>query len=374
MTDPLITPDMPDTAATAQFLRRFADLMSNGQNATYLHHAAGLLETLTARVTAAVDEEQLWRYKYETVTRHADALETECEELKHDIDGHVNIATSILSERDALKATLEGRETELYELGAALNRERGELAAKSDAHTKVLVEFRAAFDRECDVLKATAKLRGEERDEIRRSSEHERDGLRAAIKIGEQSLTELGLSLERERAEFQAKLKASYDELDTLHVASCRQSGELQAKVASLESQQTELRSALERVSDLRNQAIKHYDGSDGSVPAKPEPEADANTEYIQPSDRNPVVEEANAVVPKLTLRQARAQFEYLASECILRGDIASQVMCELGAYTMDLALTVGRRTDQSPVGAVALSVLASPGSTAPVIVKPMRV
>jgi hypothetical protein len=374
MTDPLITPDMPDTAATAQFLRRFADLMSNGQNATYLHHAAGLLETLTARVTAAVDEEQLWRYKYETVTRHADALETECEELKHDIDGHVNIATSILSERDALKATLEGRETELYELSAALNRERGELAAKSDAHAKVLVEFRAAFDRECDVLKATAKLRGEERDEIRRSSEHERDRLRAAIKIGEQSLTELGLSFERERAEFQAKLKASYDELDTLHVASCRQSGELQAKVASLESKQTELRSALERISDLRNQAIKHYDGADGSVPAKPEPEADANTEYIQPSDRNPVVEEANAVVPKLTLRQARAQFEYLASECILRGDIASQVMCELGAYTMDLALTVGRRTDQSPVGAVALSVLASPGSTAPVIVKPMRV
>jgi hypothetical protein len=374
MTDPLITPDMPpDTAATAQFLRRFADLMSNGQNATYLHHAAGLLETLTARVTAAVDEEQLWRYKYETVTRHADALETECEELKHDIDGHVTLATSILSERDALKATLAGRETELYELSATLDRERGELATKSDAHAKVLVELRAAFGRERDALQATAKLRDEELDEIHRSSERERDGLRAAIKTGEQSLTELGLSVERERTEFQAKLKASHDELEALRVASRRESGELLAKVASLESKRAELRSALERISDLQNPAIKHYDGADGFVPAKPEPEADANT-YTQPGVRILVVEEANAVVPKLTLRQARAQFEYLASECILRGDIASQVMCELGAYTMDLALTVGSRTDQSPVGAVALSVLASSGSTVPVIVKPMRV
>jgi hypothetical protein len=340
MTDPIVTPELPDTAATAHFLRRFADLMSNGQNATYLHHAAGLLETLTARLTAAVDEEQLWRYKYETVTRHADALEVECEELKHDIEGHANIATSLLSERDALKATLEGKEKELSELGATLNRERGERATQSDAHEKVLAELRVAFDRECDALKAAAKLRSEELDELRRSSE-------------------------RERAEFQAKLTAG-------QVASRRETEQLQAKVASLESKRAELRSAFERISDLRNQTIKQHDGAEGSVPARPGPEADANTEYAQSGDRNPLVGEANAVVPKVTLRQARAQFEYLARECIPRGDIASQVMCELGAYTMDLALSVGLKADQSPVGAVALNVLASTGSTAPVIAKTM--
>jgi hypothetical protein len=47
-------------------------------------------------------------------------------------------------------------------------------------------------------------------------------------------------------------------------------------------------------------------------------------------------------------------------------------VMCELGAYTMDLALSVGLKADQSPVGAVALNVLASTGSTVPVIAKTM--
>jgi hypothetical protein len=81
-------PETPDIAETAQFLRRFADLMSVGQNATYLHHAAVLLETLPARLTAALDEEQLWRYKYETIIPHADMLEAECEALKQDVDGH----------------------------------------------------------------------------------------------------------------------------------------------------------------------------------------------------------------------------------------------------------------------------------------------
>jgi len=51
-----MTPEAPDVAETASFLRRFADLMSNGYNATYLHRAADLLDTLTVRVTAASDE------------------------------------------------------------------------------------------------------------------------------------------------------------------------------------------------------------------------------------------------------------------------------------------------------------------------------
>ena len=71
-------------------------------------------------------------------------------------------------------------------------------------------------------------------------------------------------------------------------------------------------------------------------------------------------------VVPRATLRQARSQFEYLAHEFTGAGDVASQVMCELGAFTMDLALGSGRKADPLPVGDVALSILASPGSVAP--------
>jgi hypothetical protein len=44
-------------------------------------------------------------------------------------------------------------------------------------------------------------------------------------------------------------------------------------------------------------------------------------------------------MVPKEMLRQARAQFEFLARECIRRGDVATQAMCELGAHSIDLAL-----------------------------------
>ncbi len=69
-------------------------------------------------------------------------------------------------------------------------------------------------------------------------------------------------------------------------------------------------------------------------------------------------------MVPKDTLRQARAQFEYLAREFIPLGDIASQVMCELGAYTMDLALVGDQPTDHLPVGEVARSILAPVNST----------
>ena len=61
-----------------------------------------------------------------------------------------------------------------------------------------------------------------------------------------------------------------------------------------------------------------------------------------------------------------------LARECIPREDIASQVMCELGAYTMDLALLVGAETEHLPVGEVALRILAPPGSAPQVIADAM--
>jgi hypothetical protein len=107
MTDPSMRPEAPDVAETVSFLRRFSGLMSNGNNAAYLRHAADLLENLTARVIAASDEDELWRYKYEAVAQHANELESECAALKHDIEGHLDIASSILSERETLKAALQ---------------------------------------------------------------------------------------------------------------------------------------------------------------------------------------------------------------------------------------------------------------------------
>jgi hypothetical protein len=335
MTDPSMAPEAPDVAETVSFLRRFADLMSNGYNAAYLHRAADLLKTLSARVIAASDEEQLWRYKYETLTRHADALEGECDALKHDIEGHLNVTSSILTERDALRASLQSRETELSELRDALRHERDGHAAKLGAHEEVLAGLHVAFDRE-------------------------REALKAAVKAGEQSLAELRIALDGERAGFQTRLKASGDELAAFRVASERERDALKVKVDALEAKRTELRSAFERISDLRIQTA----GSGSSVPGKPGLEAEARPIPAQRREMDPAVKEASAVVPKTTLRQVRAQFEYLAKECIPRGDIASQVMCELGAHTMDLALTAGGETDRLPVDEVALSILAPSGST----------
>ena len=162
MTDPSMAPETPDVAETANFLRRFADLMSNGYNAAYLHRAAELLETLTARVAAVSDEEELWRYKYETLNHHVDLLEAECDALKNDIEGHLDITSSTMAERDALKAALQGRDAELFELGG----ERAELATKLAAQEEAMSEFRVAFDRERPELETTAR----EAEQIDRAS------------------------------------------------------------------------------------------------------------------------------------------------------------------------------------------------------------
>jgi hypothetical protein len=331
MTDPSMSPEMPNVADTARFLRRFADLMSNTYNSTYLQRAAELLETLTARVLAASDENELWRRKYESLADHANALEAECDELKRDIEGHLNLTSSILSERDTLSASLQSRESELSEL-------------------------RDGLDREHEALEA----RGDELDRLRR----EREDSAARLKVCEGELSALRLVAERERAELQVRLRAQEDEFTAFRLASDRDHDALEAKVASLEAKRAELRAAVDRINDLKNQTIESYGGADGVIPVGLRLEA--NPVPPQPGDRDAVVGEANAVVPKTTLRQARAQFEYLAKEFIPLGDIASQVMCELGAYTMDLALAEGQKTDRFPLDEVALRLLAPSASASP--------
>jgi DNA repair exonuclease SbcCD ATPase subunit len=316
MTDPSQVPETAAATEITSFLRRFAGLMANGYNAKYLHHAADLLETLTADVTAASDEENLWRYKYETVNAHTDALEAECEALKNDIEGHLSITTAILSERDNLRSTLQARETALAELEASLDRDRGEFANKAQAH------------------------------------EQELDQLRAAVSAGERKLAELGLSFERERADLQAQRKVHEDEIEALRVVYGREGDELRAKIVSLEAKRVELRAAFDRISELHNQKAGSNGGADRAV-------SERSGQSARPG--GVAAGETDAVVSKDTLRQARDQFEYLARECIRRGDIASQVMCELGAHSLDLALGAGREAVESPVGAVALNILAPP-------------
>jgi len=354
MTAPAAIPEKtPDVAEIVNFLRRFADLMANGYNKAYLLQAAELLGTLTARVLAASDEEQLWRYKYETLSGHADELEAECEGLKNDIEGHLEIASSLLAERDTLGGTLQAREAELAVLHEALGRERDDRAAKSAAHEEALAELRLAFDQKREALQAALEARGVECDELRGALERERDDGAARLAAREAELSELRQTFDRERGELQAQLKARGDDLAVFRSVSEREQDALKEKVAALEAKRVELRSAFDRINHLRDQAIEPQGSG-----------AEAGPLAMPRGAQSRAAGEADAVVPKTTLLQARAQFEYLAREFIPLGDIASQVMCELGAYTMDLALVAGQPADHLPVGEVARSILAPLGSS----------
>jgi hypothetical protein len=354
--------EAPDAAQTAKFLRRFADMMSVGQNANYLNHAAVLLETLGAVATAARDEEQLWRYKYETVTEHTDLLEAECDTLKHDIDGHLEVISSTLAERDALTAVVEAQELDIAELRRDLDREREKLTVQTVAHDGIMAGLRGAFDAEHARLQAAIEKGAEEAGELRRAFDRERGELKAQLTDREAELSKLRIALDHQRVELQVQVKAARDELAAFRVVAGSERDALTEKIVALEAKRAEIRSAFDRISELRNQTDPRHDGAERAV--TPQAGLVSSSPPAQPSAQASSVGEANAVVSKATLRQVRAQFEYLAHEFTGVGDVASQVMCELGAVTMDAALGAGRDPDPLPVGEVALNILASPSVT----------
>ena len=350
MTDSAAVPEAPNVAETAHFLRRFANLMANGSNAAFLQHAADMLESLAARVTASSDEEQLWRYKYETLSQQNDELEAEGESLRHDIERHVKLSSFIITERDTLKTTLQGREAELLELGNSLKQEqdavkreqdavkRGqdEAAAKSHAHELALSDLRSGFETERLALKASLEASIKQIEQQRSEFQRERDELSAKLTQSEAVMAEFRRSFDRERDDWHSRLNSREDELAALRVATANDREELRQRIEALEAKREELRSAFERVSQV----------------------AVAATDQRAQTQSAATLHESNAVVPKETLRQARAQFEFLAKECVRRGDVATQAMCELGAHTMDQALVAEETTRSSPVGEVALSIL----------------
>jgi chromosome segregation ATPase len=363
VTDPAIDTETPDAAGAAHFLRRFADLMSNGHNAKYLLRAAELLETLTAQASAASDEEKLWRYKYETLTQHTDQLETECGRLKDDIEGHVNVAGFILAERDSLKVALEKREAELLELSQELQRETDQSATASEAHDSAVTELRVAFDQDRLALMAAADVSAKEVDQQRRVFERERAELAAELKRREDEVAELRLAFDREREALQSHLKSREDALLASRSDSEREAAALREQVEALEVKRAELRSTFERISQLRVEPERDDVDRAGSG----RDESQGNPVPVLAGDRNSLPDEASAIVPKETLRQARAQFEFLAKECLRRGDVATQAMCELGAHAMQLALAADESADASPIGRMALNILSLSDPNSPV-------
>jgi hypothetical protein len=210
MAEPLVAFDTPDLAETLGFLRRFAELMSNGYNAAYLRRACELLETLAADAIAVPNAEALWRYKCESMTRHADALQAECDELNEKI----------------------------FRLEAGRPQPRPGFANSNDRYHAI--EAQTATEDDPDATPVFENLTG------------------------------------------------------------------------------------------------------------------------LSPKQRSSGVAagEPSALVPKSTLRQARAQFEFLAREFVPLGDIASRVMCELAANAMEIALHSRRQQGHPDAGEIARSIL----------------
>lgn len=248
MAETFVTPETPDVAETVSFLRRFADLMSNGYNAGYLHQASNLLENLAASATTASDEEALWRYKYETLTRQVEAVEAECALLKSDIEGHLEITSAVMAERDLLAATLQAREADIAQLRDGLNRERDQRADKTAAHEEALAGLRAEFERKHVALQVTLETRNEEYELLRRNLDRERDERAAKSAADEAELAEQRLAFDRERGEMRAQMSARGDELTLFRMASEREREALKEKIAALEAARANLRSAFDQI------------------------------------------------------------------------------------------------------------------------------
>jgi chromosome segregation ATPase len=158
MTMPATIRSLPtdETQETIDFLRRLASMMSGGRNAEMLQAAAGAIETLSRRATAA---EALLNDHQDD---HAKSLEQrEVAELAAD---------NLLAELNALKAHLAQSESRAEIETAAL---RGELAdqqqhaeAESASLRLQLIENQQEAEAEIASLKAQLADRGHADDEI----------------------------------------------------------------------------------------------------------------------------------------------------------------------------------------------------------------
>lgn len=153
-----LLPEQPDERDTARFLRRFSELISIGQNASYLRHAAGLIEELVERVRQA--ENQLLDQMVETTQAalRREAAEQELRSARRELDRSGQMLADerarresnehrCAEERDALFARLESAEARLADtmrsLMASESAPRDEVAVTVETLTSLRAQFEA---------------------------------------------------------------------------------------------------------------------------------------------------------------------------------------------------------------------------------------
>ena len=252
------------------------------------------------------------------------------------------------------KAALEAREAELLDVIGALQREQDQSATQSQAHESAVAELRTAFDQERLALMAAADVSAKEVDQQRRVFERERVGAFGRAETA------------RRRSRRTPALPLTANVKNCSPGSSRARMPLLQlAPIPNANPQRSESRSKRSRSNGRSCDRASSGSASCASSPNDGTPIASSRSGLATArpfartaGERNSPADDASAIVPKETLRQARAQFEFLAKECLRRGDVATQAMCELGAHTMQLALAADESADASPIGRMALSIL----------------
>jgi chromosome segregation ATPase len=130
-----LLPESPDDKDTARFLRRFSELISVGQSASYLRHAAGLIEELVERIRQA---EELHRQQQAIADNH-------------------------LTMRRAAELELQSARAELFEFKAARSVE----ALKLNLARSGIDEEKQALSNRCEHAEARLAVVAEELRELR---------------------------------------------------------------------------------------------------------------------------------------------------------------------------------------------------------------
>jgi hypothetical protein len=150
MNRPLLLPESPDDKDTAKFLRRFSELISVGQSASYLRHAAGLIEELVERIRqtedalqkqrAAADDSLALRRAMELQLQAARAEMFELKAAQSVESLRLRMAgNSFVEERHLLTARCEQAEAKLSEVSGELAELQTSCEGLGDTHRLVAV-------------------------------------------------------------------------------------------------------------------------------------------------------------------------------------------------------------------------------------------
>ncbi|NVN85608.1 MAG: hypothetical protein HXX15_05910 [Rhodopseudomonas sp.] len=161
MNHPQLLPESPDERDTARFLRRFSELISVGQSASYLRHAAGLIDELVGRLKQTeelLQDEQMIGAEHIARRRMAEAelqtVKLEIGKLQalraEDAMKLKSAAESLAAERRFLTERYQRAEAELVEVSDELQQMQAKFASVGDTHTVVpvstLLSLRAQFE------------------------------------------------------------------------------------------------------------------------------------------------------------------------------------------------------------------------------------